>query len=57
MKVLVKDQYGETLDTVPAGYTVNVNVDGTSAAVTGVTAGDETDLKKNLNDKEITFTA
>ncbi|MDQ0918560.1 S-layer homology domain-containing protein [Paenibacillus sp. V4I5] len=57
MKVLVKDQYGETLDMVPDGYTVNVNVDGTSAAVTGVTAGNVTDLKAALNDKEITFTA
>ncbi|CAH1215936.1 hypothetical protein PAECIP111891_04341 [Paenibacillus allorhizoplanae] len=62
-KVLVKDQYGETLDAVPTGYEVNVNVDGASSAVTVDSAaqatGDnfKTDLKTKLNDKEITFTA
>ena len=46
MKVLVKDQYGETLDKeVPAGYTVNVKVDGTSAASYWCNCRKVTDLK------------
>ncbi|CAH1215926.1 hypothetical protein PAECIP111891_04339 [Paenibacillus allorhizoplanae] len=65
-KVLVKDQYGETLDTVntaavTAGYTVSFKVDGTTANVTlnggAVAAGtiSLTDLVNGLNDKEIKF--
>ena len=62
-KVLVKDQYGETLDAVPSGYTVNAKVDGASADVTvnsvALAVGDnaKTNLKNDLNDKEIKFTA
>lgn len=68
-KVLVKDQYGETLTDVPSGYAVIANVEGTSSVVTIANAtvtpttlntGDNTInsvLKDNLNDKEIKFTA
>ncbi|NQX61945.1 S-layer homology domain-containing protein [Paenibacillus qinlingensis] len=61
-KVLVKDQYGENLDTTTDGYTVKANIEGATSSITigGVAITDGAtyvDLKGKVNDKEIKFTA
>ncbi|MCY9667646.1 hypothetical protein M5X11_22455, partial [Paenibacillus alginolyticus] len=64
-KVLVKDQYGETLDAASAGYSVDLTVSGSTYAnvtLNGVALADGTKTIANtnfadLNDKEILFTA